>query len=96
MDSGKEPVDQRAIVKLLGSLCRKPDGSRVQCERVEAPTELSTLAARLASKHGVELRSESVLVVVNGVESGALQGMKTVIKAGDEVVFIPMFHGGRV
>jgi molybdopterin converting factor small subunit len=31
---------------------------------------------------------------VNGKEISVLQGLETVIKDGDEVVFVPVLHGG--
>ena len=36
----------------------------------------------------------SVLVLVNGKEISVLNGFETVVKAGDEVVFVPVVHGG--
>jgi molybdopterin synthase sulfur carrier subunit len=36
----------------------------------------------------------SMLVLVNGKEISVLQGLETVIKDGDEVVFVPVLHGG--
>lgn len=36
----------------------------------------------------------NVLILVNGKEISVLQGLETVIKDGDEVVFVPVLHGG--
>jgi molybdopterin synthase sulfur carrier subunit len=36
----------------------------------------------------------NMLVLVNGKEIGALDGLETPIKDGDEVVFVPVVHGG--
>jgi molybdopterin synthase sulfur carrier subunit len=36
----------------------------------------------------------SMLVLVNGKEISVLQGLETVIKDGDDVVFVPVLHGG--
>ena len=36
----------------------------------------------------------NVLILVNGKEISVLQGLETVIKDGDEVVFVPVSHGG--
>jgi molybdopterin synthase sulfur carrier subunit len=36
----------------------------------------------------------NMLVLVNGKEISVLNGLETVIKDGDEVVFVPVVHGG--
>jgi molybdopterin synthase sulfur carrier subunit len=36
----------------------------------------------------------NMLILVNGKEISVLQGLETVIKDGDEVVFVPVLHGG--
>jgi MoaD family protein len=36
----------------------------------------------------------NVLVLVNGKEMSALDRFETMIKDGDEVVFVPIVHGG--
>jgi molybdopterin converting factor small subunit len=36
----------------------------------------------------------NVLVLVNGREIGVLDGFETVVADGDEVVFVPVAHGG--
>jgi molybdopterin converting factor small subunit len=41
-----------------------------------------------------EVSRRSVLVLVNGRELSVLQGLKTMIKIGDELVFVPIVHGG--
>jgi MoaD family protein len=36
----------------------------------------------------------NALVLVNGKEISVLDGLKTALKDGDEMVFIPVLHGG--
>jgi len=36
----------------------------------------------------------NALIMVSGTEVGALDGLDTVLKDGDEVVFLPVAHGG--
>ncbi|MEM3769803.1 MAG: MoaD/ThiS family protein [Candidatus Bathyarchaeia archaeon] len=36
----------------------------------------------------------NTLIIVNGREISVLKGLETVLKDGDEVVFIPVSHGG--
>jgi MoaD family protein len=36
----------------------------------------------------------NILVLVNGQEIGVLKGLETSVNDGDEVVFVPVMHGG--
>lgn len=36
----------------------------------------------------------NALIIVNGKEISVLNGLETVLKDGDEVVFVPVSHGG--
>ncbi len=36
----------------------------------------------------------NMLVIINGKEISVLDGVDTVVKDGDEVVFVPILHGG--
>jgi len=36
----------------------------------------------------------NMLVLVNGQEISVLKGMDTIVNDGDEVVFVPVLHGG--
>jgi MoaD family protein len=36
----------------------------------------------------------NALILVNGREISVLDGLKTALKDGDEVVFVPVVHGG--
>jgi molybdopterin synthase sulfur carrier subunit len=36
----------------------------------------------------------NALILVNGMEIGVLDGLETKLKDGDEVVFVPVVHGG--
>jgi len=40
-----------------------------------------------------KLRS-AMLILVNGKEISVLNGLETTIKDGDELVFVPVLHGG--
>lgn len=35
-----------------------------------------------------------MLILVNGKEISVLKGLETIIKNGDELVFVPVLHGG--
>lgn len=83
-----------ATVRIMGNLGRLPDGTRIDRLSVEAPTSVRKLLQILHDRHGVDLRRDSTLVLVNGVEANALDDLDTEIGVGYEVVLIPMFHGG--
>jgi molybdopterin synthase sulfur carrier subunit len=36
----------------------------------------------------------NTLIIVNGKEISVLNGLETLLKDGDEVVFVPVSHGG--
>lgn len=86
--------NSKASVRILGNLGRLPDGKRLESETVEAPEKLGRILEIIMSKHGVDLRRDSTLVLVNGVEANALNDLETMIQPRDQVILIPMFHGG--
>ena len=82
-----------ATVKIMGNLGRLPSGSRIEQLSVETPTNVRNVLQFLR-QHDIDLRRDSTLVLVDGVEANALDDLETEIRAGCEVVLIPMFHGG--
>ncbi|HKW04141.1 MAG TPA: MoaD/ThiS family protein [Nitrososphaerales archaeon] len=85
-----------ASVKLLGNLSKSSDGKKVSTLTVNVPIKLSKLIAVMNERHGLEIARENVLILVNGVEANALEDLDTIVGSTDQVVFIPMFHGGRI
>ena len=55
--------------------------------------ELPALRQSLKDKVAEELKSNA-LIVVNGREISALDGLETKLKDGDELILIPVVHGG--
>ncbi len=84
-----------ATLKLLGNLSRLSDGSKLNLEEIEVPATLRTAMEKLRVKYGIELKRENILVLINGVEANALDDLETVLGDSDEIVFLPMFHGGK-
>jgi len=84
-----------AKVSLMGSLGRLPDGRKVMTLNVDAPVKLGDLLSKMAKELGADFRRDSMLILVNGVEANALGEMDTMIQSLDDVVFLPMFHGGK-
>ncbi|MDG6996521.1 MAG: MoaD/ThiS family protein [Nitrososphaerota archaeon] len=85
----------KATVRILGNLARLPNGQRLHEVVIEAPIRVKDLLILLKEKKGVEVRRDSTLILVNGVEANALDDLDTEIEAGFEIVLVPMFHGGR-
>ena len=84
-----------ASVKIVGNLGRMPNREKIDKVKVVAPVRLGLLVSLLQREHNLELRRDSTLIMVNGVEARALEDLETNILPGDEVVLVPMFHGGK-
>ncbi|PIW32676.1 MAG: thiamine biosynthesis protein ThiS, partial [Nitrosopumilales archaeon CG15_BIG_FIL_POST_REV_8_21_14_020_37_12] len=52
------------------------------------------ILASLKPENTPNLDTENVLIAVNGSDSSAMEGKKTIIKNGDVVSIIPVIHGG--
>jgi molybdopterin converting factor small subunit len=66
---------------------------------LEKPTSLETAIERILEKtpslrQALGNRKSGMLVLLNGKEISVLDGLKTMIEDGDEVVFVPVTHGG--
>jgi molybdopterin converting factor small subunit len=85
-----------ASVKLLGNLSKSSDGKKISALTVDVPIKLSNLIAIMNERHGLEIARENVLILINGVEANALEDLDTIVGSTDQVVFIPMFHGGCI
>jgi molybdopterin synthase sulfur carrier subunit len=59
----------------------------------EIVREVPALKPSLIGQQFEDLRSNA-LILVNGREIGVLAGLETKLKDGDEVVFVPVVHGG--
>ena len=59
----------------------------------EIVREMPALKPSLIGQQFEDLRSNA-LILVNGREIGVLAGLETRLKDGDEVVFVPVVHGG--
>ena len=80
-----------AEIKLLGNLKREDGAGKIS---ITTPIKLKQVIDHLNSRYNAGLRRDGVLILVNGVEANALEDLDTVINEKDEVVFVPMFHGG--
>ncbi|KYH42565.1 MAG: molybdopterin converting factor [Candidatus Bathyarchaeota archaeon B26-1] len=90
-------------VRLLG-VFRKALGKESLQVKVERPLSAIHLILKVA-EFSPELKRvlidpelgdprPNALILINGREISALDGLETLIKGGDEVVLIPVTHGG--
>ena len=90
-------------VRLLG-VFRKALGEESLQVKVERPLSAIHLILKVA-EFSPELKRvlidpelgdprPNALILINGREISALDGLETLIKGGDEVVLIPVTHGG--
>lgn len=95
----------RVHVKLYGVLKTAAKTERLELD-FESPISIRQLVNRLVS---VIARPEfetylidadtkdprpNALILVSGTEIGALNGIDSTLRDGDEVVFLPVVHGG--
>ncbi len=59
----------------------------------ELTKEVPTLRRSLLDEQ-LEPPKPNALILVNGREISVLSGLETKVKDGDEIVFIPVVHGG--
>lgn len=59
----------------------------------EVARQMPELKRKMISEQAEDLRSNA-LILVNGREIGVLDGLETVVESGDEVVLVPIVHGG--
>jgi molybdopterin synthase sulfur carrier subunit len=59
----------------------------------EIVREIPALKQSLIHQQLEDLRSNT-LILVNGRETSVLNGLETNLKNGDEIVFVPVVHGG--
>jgi molybdopterin synthase sulfur carrier subunit len=59
----------------------------------EIVREMPSLKSSLSGQRLEDLRS-TALILVNGREISVLNGLESKLKDGDEIVFVPVVHGG--
>lgn len=78
----------------MGGLHLSSIGGEDDAEFLGVPSTLGHLLDQLRMKYQMEIRRDSTLILVNGVEARALDDLETLISEDDELVLVPMFHGG--
>jgi len=90
-------------LKFVGSFRNLTNKSKVTLE-LEEGARLKEVIGRIVEKFPKIERAlidpelgdprPNTLIIVNGREISILKGLDTILKDGDEVVFIPVSHGG--
>ena len=91
-------------VKFLG-VFRQFSGRNRVLVKLEKPATVRKTITKLTEAFSSEFKRTLVdpeledprpnaLILVNGKEIGALQGLETEVEDGDEIVLVPVSHGG--
>ena len=85
-------------MKFVGSL-RSLAGKSKLALKFGKPASLMEVMKNVAEespklKPALANSKAGMLILVNGKEASVLNGLETVLKDGDEVVFVPVIHGG--
>ncbi|MEM3703497.1 MAG: MoaD/ThiS family protein [Candidatus Bathyarchaeia archaeon] len=93
----------KVSLRFVGSFRNLTSKSKVKLELSEG-AQLKEVIKKIVEKFpkieraliDPELRDPrpNALIIVNGKEVSVLKGLETVLKDGDEVVFVPISHGG--
>lgn len=104
--SSSNPIrgcEMKVKVKLFGLLKRAFESDNILVKLTE-PSKLKDLINKIVEESPLlknmlldpELMDPRphTIILVNGVEISALNGLETPLKDGDEIVLIPVIHGG--
>lgn len=90
-------------VKFIGAL-RSASGKSKIAMKMKDSVSIQKLIKEIGQKHPklenviidteLEDSSPKTLILVNGKEISILNGLETMLEDGDDVVFIPVLHGG--
>jgi molybdopterin converting factor small subunit/tRNA threonylcarbamoyladenosine modification (KEOPS) complex Cgi121 subunit len=84
-------------VKLLGGAKRIFSSDKLEIEKESMTvTDLLGYLQRSTPANLPSLDVSNILVVVNGIDSSALEGHNTCLKNGDVISIIPVVHGGNI
>jgi molybdopterin converting factor small subunit len=93
----------RVTVRMVG-VAKEASGTPEQTLTIPPDSNVSTILQTLIDEHGDAFREAildpatqtpvSTLILLNGVETGNLQGLDTPIADGDTIVLLSVTHGG--
>jgi molybdopterin converting factor small subunit len=93
----------KVTIKILGSL--KELATHEEILEIPEGSDISRLLQKLINKHGSDLRNAlldpilespipSNLILINGIEINNLDGLRTPINDGDNIILLSVIHGG--
>ena len=93
----------QVTVRMVG-VAKEAAGTPEQTLTIPPKSIISTVLQTLIETHGDALRDAildpttqtpvSTLILLNGVETGNLQGLKTPVTDGDTIILLSVTHGG--
>jgi molybdopterin converting factor small subunit len=93
----------RVTVRMIG-VAKEAAGTPKQALTIPSNSNIFTVLQTLIEKHGDALKDAildpatqtpvSTLILLNGVETGNLQGLNTPVTDGDTIVLLSVTHGG--
>jgi molybdopterin converting factor small subunit len=93
----------RVTVRMVGG-AKEAAGTPEQALIIPSNSNISTVLRTLIEKHGDAFKDAildpttqtpvSTLILLNGVETGNLQGLNTPVTDGDTIVLLSVTHGG--
>jgi molybdopterin converting factor small subunit len=93
----------RITVRMIG-VAKEAAGTPEQTLTLPSESNVSTVLQTLIEEHGDPLRDAildpttqtpvSTLILLNGVETGNLQGLDTPVADGDTIILLSVTHGG--
>jgi len=93
----------KVTVRMVG-VAKEAAGTPEQTLTIPSKSKVSTILQTLIEKHGDHFRDAildpttqtpvSTIILLNGVETGNLQGLDTPVADGDTIVLLSVTHGG--
>jgi molybdopterin converting factor small subunit len=93
----------RVTVRMVG-VAKEAAGTPEQALIIPSNSNISTVLRTLIEKHGDAFKDAildpttqtpvSTLILLNGVETGNLQGLNTPVTDGDTIILLSVTHGG--
>ncbi len=93
----------RVTVRMVG-VAKEAAGTPEETLTIPSKSKVSTILQTLIEKHGDTFRDAildpttktpvSTIILLNGVETGNLQGLDTPVADGDTIILLSVTHGG--
>ena len=91
-------------IRLLG-IFQRLSGKKHFNLNLDEPATVRDVISKLVEMFSIEFKtalvdsqlddpSPNALIILGGKEIGSLQGLETEVNTGEDIVFVPMIHGG--